>query len=858
MSFVEGEITVEFGGTVGPAGPAGNAIPIAAGTVLANPTGSLANPVGVDAAGMRTLLSAVGYSTYSEFLSTTSTVIEISSGTYTVPSDSTVIADVRGLTRHWVGGVFVKDNTATIDGGCVIANTAGDKYVRQWDKTNAVPEFYRLGVDSIASDTDAISRALSQLNNGGTVHLQREKIYIGETVAIGKGCTITGGTIKRAQLVRTTLAANASVAATSITVTSATGFRVGMYIQIASGTAYADLATNDSTNFSITNIVGNVITLNQAVQVAKSSGASVFQIADQLNYSGAINANIDCNVYLDNVTFDGNESQNAISRAWTVNNLGVFSSRLQNFRVNGCLITNQPSECFTIATRAWFTDCYFNNVWGSCIHGSADNAADYEPGGIWINSCYFENVCRSTAAENGHSTELGVYTQSQNTQHVGFDDCVLEDTNNGYIVSAVSNLLSILRCRAKDCKGIAFDANRTTAIEGPIVVDNQFQDCGNLTIGGAGDVPTNIGVRITGNVFVNTAIRAVGLVDSLIGHNTFRFNSTYQTNRTSGYWHSLGVDTALLVGYECDVIDNSIENESTASASLEFGVYLYGFAANPLALRCDENRIVGFKTSVKTLDNTPISPWRNSISRNQITIPVIAGNRFGIECTLSGTEITDNQIYSASSASVVGIRAVGVDTDTTPTLIAGQIKNNKVVGCVTWLRTSWFDSIIDGNIYDGAYDWLSGSTRQRHGINQKIDTISGTRLLTIGLGNGSLINGVLTMNSTGGGSLATPVVAGMKLYSGDGAYAIGEVLARSQTSDLVQSRIALRAASNVVTPVLNDDLVIDGVRGDVTIRGSVGVGSIADGSAPNSTIYYSTTQSKLVYKNSAGTVNVLY
>ena len=413
--------------------PYANTGAIAANTVLANPSGVLANPVGVDAAGMRTLLSAVGYSTYSEFLSTTSTVIEISSGTYTVPSDSTVIADVRGLTRHWVGGVFVKDNTATVDGGCVIANTAGDKYIRQWDKTNAVPEFYRLGVDSIASDTDAISRALSQLNNGGTVHLQREKIYIGETVAIGKGCTITGGTIKRAQLVRTTLAANASVAATSITVTSATGFRVGMSIQIASGTAYADLATNDSTNFSITNIVGNVITLNQAVQVAKSSGASVFQIADQLNYSGAINANVDCNVFLDNVTFDGNESQNAISRAWTVNNLGVFASRLQNFRVNGCLIINQPSECFTVATRAWFTDCYFNNVWGSCIHGSAANLADYDPGGVWINSCYFENVCRSTAAENGHSTELGVYTQSQNTQHVGFDDCVLEDTNNGLI-----------------------------------------------------------------------------------------------------------------------------------------------------------------------------------------------------------------------------------------------------------------------------------------------------------------------------------------------------------------------------------------------------------------------------------------
>jgi hypothetical protein len=67
MSFVEGEITVEFGGTVGPAGPAGNAVPIAAGTVLANPSGVLANPVGVDAAGMRDLIGAPGLATANTF-----------------------------------------------------------------------------------------------------------------------------------------------------------------------------------------------------------------------------------------------------------------------------------------------------------------------------------------------------------------------------------------------------------------------------------------------------------------------------------------------------------------------------------------------------------------------------------------------------------------------------------------------------------------------------------------------------------------------------------------------------------------------------------------------------------------------
>jgi len=34
--------------------------------------------------------------------------------------------------------------------------------------------------------------------------------------------------------------------------------------------------------------------------------------------------------------------------------------------------------------------------------------------------------------------------------------------------------------------------------------------------------------------------------------------------------------------------------------------------------------------------------------------------------------------------------------------------------------------------------------------------------------------------------------------------------------------------------------------------------SLADANAPNNSIYYSTTASKLVYKNSAGVVNNLY
>jgi lysophospholipase L1-like esterase len=99
MSFIEGEITVEFGGTVGPAGPAGNAVPIAAGTVLANPSGVLANPVGVDAAGMRTLIGAIG--------------------------GSTGATDNRILRSDGTGGATVQNSAVTIDDSGNVSGVAG-------------------------------------------------------------------------------------------------------------------------------------------------------------------------------------------------------------------------------------------------------------------------------------------------------------------------------------------------------------------------------------------------------------------------------------------------------------------------------------------------------------------------------------------------------------------------------------------------------------------------------------------------------------------------------------------------------------------------------------------------------------
>ena len=71
----------------------------------------------------------------------------------------------------------------------------------------------------------------------------------------------------------------------------------------------------------------------------------------------------------------------------------------------------------------------------------------------------------------------------------------------------------------------------------------------------------------------------------------------------------------------------------------------------------------------------------------------------------------------------------------------------------------------------------------------------------------------------------------------------------------------VRTRNNLVTPPTESYFKIYAsleagmeVRGDGTIKPA----SLADASASNNSIYYSTTQSKLVYKDSGGSVNDLY
>lgn len=205
MSFVEGEITVEFGGTVGPAGPAGNAVPIAAGTVLANPTGVLANPVGVDAAGMRTLLGV-----------NAKNIILFGADPTGVADSTSAILAADAAAEASGGDVYFPSGTYRVDGLLRLASSASGAAIRtmrprrwigdgSWKDTTASTELPTQGTILDCRNNTAASLLLKPrgsfemrgiaISNLGTAHTQ-PILKITNTVAHIIDCSFIGHSSK--------------------------------------------------------------------------------------------------------------------------------------------------------------------------------------------------------------------------------------------------------------------------------------------------------------------------------------------------------------------------------------------------------------------------------------------------------------------------------------------------------------------------------------------------------------------------------------------------------------------------------------------------------------------------------------
>ncbi len=417
-----------------------------------------------------------------------------------------------------LGGLFYLDNDSglTDDDALTIVRGNGDIYRRHWDNENFYIEWIPVdgaitgdGFVEAPYNGDKIAYACDILPVGTTIHLKTETTYeLSKRVYIdGHIIDGHGSIIKRGDQISSTVAVQAEIGATSITVADASDFRVGDrifgIITPATVGGHAMIATHGSGGFVITSIVGN--TLNFAGQPLIKQlvvGKSVVV----LNTMFAPNVNGNKSIFR-NVTIDGNNTFHSDVLDWAAGT-GLICQFLD---CHNCKFYRHPNECVVLGSGS-ITNCEFYDCWGSAVHAS--NMFPTDPRGILVENCYASNMCTK---DNAH--DEGVITYSANSMHYRVVDCVF-DNSAGTTGTGVFGLASAVTGDQDDhffarnvvARNFNTVINVTVSassipLERVTIQDGEFYDCGSLNTGTSGQTQTkSVHVKrfvCKGNKFVN-------------------------------------------------------------------------------------------------------------------------------------------------------------------------------------------------------------------------------------------------------------------------------------------------------------------------------------------------------------------
>jgi hypothetical protein len=311
-------------------------------------------------------------------------------------------------------------------------------------------------------------------------------------------------------------------------------------------------------------------------------------------------------------------------------------------------------------------------------------------------------------------------------------------------------------------------------------------------------------------------------------------NTTGTMSAVYGGWSSPDINRVTLTdvygwynaGYSSFIASATVTNETGFyAAGTSRATNNYGFVG---AMTAGANRwnLYMSGTAINYL-NGPLTIGTNNSNARKLNVNGTVGiNKDSVTLITSAgsndilvLDTTTNQVKRISASSIGG----GV---TTMAAIGSSANANGASISGSTLTLQPASASFGGVVTTG--------TQTFGGAKTIASTASG--VLTL---DGSNVNGVYQTWQNGGtlyGFIGTGLVTG----------ALGEYSIRSQ-SNLVFSSNGSTERWRINT---TGTLVGNGT--------GITLGSMADGSAPNSTLYYSTTQSKLVWKDSGGTVNVLY
>lgn len=560
-----------------------------------------------------------------------------------------------------------------------------------------------------ATDVTALlASLLSTAGSGSVVHLHPNATYLisaSLTTATNQRIIGNGATLKRRnQIVTTTTTAMTSGSTTSVTLTDASSFAVGMDVAFAQqGVARSALVylTSLSDVRRITAKSGNQITLNTAVNCNVSIGGTCF-----LSFTSLILA---AGASMDGVYFDGNRSNWSYAR-WEVTVEASALSVASNCDFLNCKFINAPGEgILPYADNISILNCRFSAIGGNGIHLSGVAGAL-----IHGNKATNGNIDTDVGHADGfisfsNSNDRVVITGNHADTFISGVGA-LDDTDSNVTIS--NNDFKTMYCFGVQGGGsitnLVITDNR---IDG--VCSNTSKKTGNPYYAGINFVSlTGDNVLISGNLVRNVTSPYYALgVSMASGGNDIKITGNHLLAKTEiaalvdGDFSGNTVDGLLVVALATRV---TIKNNTVRPPAGSIGVNFSGTGAYE-DIQFDGNTVIGGTYGVNFSANGSSSYKGISVARNKFydqasrgaNIPTgagsvdgfsVDGNHFrvgsgsatdylGIVVTLDAVSITRNLFTNAIGASSrYGIYAPGAST---PALI---VANNIV-------RDAWSQTI---------------------------------------------------------------------------------------------------------------------------------------------------------------------
>lgn len=258
-------------------------------------------------------------------------------------------ANFRSTIAEGIADFAVGEYFTSTDDDALTANTGS---IRMYKRIVGSPYYQDEGDDAApiaksalptyAANYSTLAAAITAAGVNGVLVLKQGVTYTlsaGVTSLAGQRIVGYGATIARLnQIVTTTTTAMTTGVTTVVTLTSATGFAIGMQVAFAQqGTARSALVygTTLSAVRTITAVSGNQITLNSAVDINVSIGGTCFLTFTSLTLADGAT--------MEGITFDGNRSNWSYAR-WEVTIEASAASAGNNQNFLNCRFNNAPGE----------------------------------------------------------------------------------------------------------------------------------------------------------------------------------------------------------------------------------------------------------------------------------------------------------------------------------------------------------------------------------------------------------------------------------------------------------------------------------------------------------------------------------